>query len=92
MALDRTVAGDLHARFLEALGGASITLDGSRVERVDVAGVQLLCALMIAAGQRGVQLGWTAVSPALSTCARLLGVRDMMRLDGVRQEGLEWFD
>ena len=90
--LDQSVIADLHPRFLEALAEPAITIDGSSVQHADVAGVQLLCALVIAADRRGIPLVWSVVSPALVTAARLLGVEHVVRIAGVRQDGLEWFD
>jgi anti-anti-sigma regulatory factor len=85
-------AAEIQARFVEALDGKVITLDGSRVERADTAGVQLLCALAIAAAQAGLAISWTAVSPALVTVVQLLGLQSIVQLEGVKQEGLEWFE
>lgn len=90
--LDRSAVAELRPRFLEALAGPAITLDGSPVQRADVAGVQLLCALVIAAERRGVALAWSVVSPALVTAVRLLGVERVVRIADVRQDGLEWFE
>ncbi len=90
--LDRSAVAELRVRFLEALAEPTITLDGSSVQRADLAGVQLLCALMIAAERRGVALAWRVVSPALVTAVRLLGVESVVRIADVRQDGLEWFD
>jgi anti-anti-sigma regulatory factor len=90
--LDLTSAAQVHTKFVAALEAGAIRLDGSLVQRADTAGVQLLCALVIAAERRGVVLALTAVSPALVTCVKLLGAQRVIRLDGVRQEGLEWFE
>ena len=91
-ALDATGASELLARLVAALRGSEIAIDGSKIQQIDAAGVQLLCALVRAAQRRGVALRWTVVSPMLVTCVRLLGVGDLLRLDGVRQEGVEWFE
>ena len=79
-------------RLEQALRGTAITLDGSKLQQLDTAGVQLLCALVRAAEQRGVALAWRAVSPMLVSYVKLLGVDHVLRFDGVRLEGLEWFE
>jgi anti-anti-sigma regulatory factor len=89
---DLRCAVGMQARFVEALGGKVITLDGSQVQRADTAGVQLLCALVIAAERSGRAITWTAVSPALVTVVQLLGLHPIVQLEGVKQEGLEWFE
>jgi len=90
--LDIDRVREVQAQLLQALETPAISLDGTPVQRADTAGVQLLCALVIAAQRRGVALTWSAVSPALVTCVQLLGAGSVVRLDGVRQEGLEWFE
>jgi anti-anti-sigma regulatory factor len=79
-------------RLEQALRGPAITVDGSKLQHLDTAGVQLLCALVRAAEQRGVALAWRVVSPMLVSYAKLLGVGHVLRFDGVRREGLEWFE
>jgi anti-anti-sigma regulatory factor len=82
---------ELHARLRAALATPAIAIDGSRVQHIDVAGLQLLCAFVATAAARGVGLEWTVVSPMLVTYVKRLGVERLIQLDGVRQEGLEWF-
>lgn len=91
-ALDVAGAPELRALLVAALRHPEIAIDGSKIQQLDTAGVQLLCALVRAAERRGVALRWTVVSPMLVTCVKLLGVGDVLRLDGVRQEGVEWFE
>jgi anti-anti-sigma regulatory factor len=81
--LDRASVTQLRARVERAGYGTSITFDGSRIRRADSAGVQMLCALVLAAEGRGVTVSWTAVSPVLLTYVSLLGVGGVMRFDGV---------
>ncbi|HET7505391.1 MAG TPA: STAS domain-containing protein [Kofleriaceae bacterium] len=81
--LDRVSVAQLRARVERAGDGASITFDGSRIRYADTAGVQLLCALVLAAEGRGVTVAWLAVSPILVTYASLLGVSDVMRFEEV---------
>lgn len=84
-------ATELHDRLREALASTAIRVDGSRIQHVDLAGLQLLCAFVATAAARGASVSWTAVSPMLVTYVKRLGVDRLIRLDGVRQEGLEWF-
>ena len=90
--LDVERVEELRDALVRALAAPAIALDGTQVQRIDAAGVQLLCALVLAAERRGVALTWTAVSPTLVTGVALHGVAGVVRLDGVRQEGLEWFE
>ena len=90
--LDIDRVREVRDQLLRALETPAISLDGTQVQRVDTAGVQLLCALVLAAERRGVALTWSAVSPTLVTCVKLLGADSVVRLDGVHQEGLEWFE
>ena len=72
--LDITGVSQLHGRLAEALqGGGRVALDGSRIERVDAAGIQLLVAFAHAAAERG---GWhwqggTAPQPVADAAAQL---------------------
>ncbi len=90
--LDLASAPEFQVRLAQLLRAPAIALDGSMLQHIDTAGIQLLCALMRTAEQRGVEVTWSAASPALISHAQLLGVEHVIRLDGVRQEGLEWFE
>lgn len=79
--VDRASVAALRAPFERAPGGTSITLDGSRIERVETAGVQLLCALVLAAEGRGVVVVWTAVPELLVVYVGLLGIGDVIQLE-----------
>lgn len=83
VALDQAGVTKLRALVERAGYGTSITFDGSRIRRADSAGVQLLCALVLAAEGRGVTVSWIAVSTVLLTYVSLLGVGGVMRFDGV---------
>lgn len=54
-----------------------IELDGSAVERIDTAGLQLLAAFFLEIGARGQAVRWCGVSDVLRNGARQIG------LDGV---------
>lgn len=83
--LDRTSVQELRPRIEEAGAGASIVLDGSYLWRIETSGVQLLCALVLAAEGRGVTVTWISVSAMLVNYVNLLGIGEIIRLDGARR-------
>jgi anti-anti-sigma regulatory factor len=62
--------------------GAVLLVDGSRVEEVDTAILQLLASAWRTGAQRGVERGWQGVSQALRDSARLIGIAEMLQFDG----------
>ena len=88
---DLESASGLRDRLCAALASPAIRIDGSRIQHIDLAGLQLLCAFVATAAARGASVSWTVVSPMLVTYVKRLGVDPLIELDGVRQEGLEWF-
>jgi len=73
---------DLH-RTLTACctGDAPLHLDGSRVEEIDTAVLQLLVSAWLGGGKRGVERRWRGVSQALRHSATLIGVATTLQLD-----------
>lgn len=70
---------ETYERLNEALNhGQAITLDADRLDQVDGAGAQLLLAFCRAAHERGLDLAWRGVSPALNDVAQLLGLSDLL--------------
>ncbi len=61
--------------------GTPIELNGEDVERIDGAGLQLLCMLMKSAGEKGVQIGWNSPSETLVEGAKQLGLQDLLQLN-----------
>jgi ABC-type transporter Mla MlaB component len=92
MVLDRANVHELAPRLEQAEPGASIVLDGSYLQRLETPGVQLLCALVLAAEGRGVLVTWIRVSAMLINYVNLLGIGDILRLDGARREAREALD
>ena len=90
MMLDRRSVDELRPRIEQAGLGASIVLDGAYLQRVETAGVQLLCALVLGAEGRGVIVSWIGVSMLLVNYVELLGIGDLMRFDGTGQEICEY--
>jgi anti-anti-sigma factor len=74
-------AQTLYARLDSALtGGTPIVVDGTRVERLDAAALQVLVCFCHTARQRGLALSWQNVSPELQQAARLLGLETALQL------------
>jgi anti-anti-sigma regulatory factor len=59
-------------------GDSDVRVDGSAVERVDTAGLQLLLSFAKQQMARGKVLHWTAVSPELLRGSQLLGLAGML--------------
>jgi anti-anti-sigma regulatory factor len=64
-------------------GQVPLILDGSRVEEIDTAILQLLVGAWLGAAQRGVECRWQGASQALRHAATLIGVAATLQLDGV---------
>ena len=80
--LDRAGVHELRPRLEHATAETALLLDGSHLERVETAGVQLLCALVLGAEGRGVHITWDRVPATLVNYVKLLGIGDVIRLDG----------
>lgn len=77
-------AAALRQSCLDALGGkARPVIDGTRVERVDTAGLQVLVAFAIDCMERQIDFAWAGRSPALSRGVRLLGVDALLESPGM---------
>ena len=57
-----------------------ISIDGSRVESVDTAALQVLLAFVRSARAHGAVIRWTGISGALLNTAQLLGVAKLISL------------
>jgi len=57
-----------------------IELNGGDVERIDGAGLQLLCMLMKSGGEKGVDVSWSSASETIVEGARQLGLQDLLQL------------
>ena len=74
----------LHTELVAALPGGAIELDGSQVERVDTAALQLLVMLRRALDGRDGSLAWRGSSAALDNAAGLLGLAKILELPAAR--------
>lgn len=80
--LDISSVHDLCAELRMALdAGTPITLDGSAVEHVDVAAVQVLISLFSYAGSIRCKLDWRRPSEELVNRTKLLGIDKYIGLD-----------
>ena len=74
-------AADLQ-RSLLAADGNPVVVDGSAVERIDTAALQLLVALVNRQHRAGRRLEWKAASPEILSCGRRLGLIGALDLAG----------
>jgi phospholipid transport system transporter-binding protein len=70
----------LKAELLGALKAGAIVLDGTQVERVDTAALQLLVLLRRELDAHGGTLRWHGTSDALNEAASLLGLAQLLNL------------
>lgn len=71
----------LYARLGSALTSATpIVVDGTRVERLDAAAMQVLTCFCRTARERGLALSWQNISPELQQAARLLGLESILQM------------
>jgi anti-anti-sigma regulatory factor len=84
-------AADLHRLLLSRLAaGEPVVIDGTRVEEIDTAVLQLLTSLWRTAQDRGIACTWHGASEALRYTANLIGVAEAVRLpsdETVRDRG-----
>ena len=78
-------AADLHRTLLARLAdGRHIVVDGTRVEEIDTAILQLLASLWRTCLTRGIACTWHGASDALRQTATLVGVAEMLQFSDVR--------
>jgi phospholipid transport system transporter-binding protein len=68
------------AELLEALEAPAVHLDGTAVERVDTAALQLLAAFRRESAARGQSAAWQGVSVVMRDAASLLGLAQVLEL------------
>jgi anti-anti-sigma regulatory factor len=72
---------DMHFQLLAVeFGDSDVLVDGSAVERIDTAGLQLLLSFAKHQASLGKSLKWTAASPELVRGSQLLGLAGMLGL------------
>ena len=73
---------ELRGTLVKALaGGVPLCLDGSRVEEIDTAILQLLASAWTDASQRGLACKWQGTSAVLRDTATLIGVSEILQFD-----------
>jgi anti-anti-sigma regulatory factor len=76
-------AAGLHRSLAARLAdGGPIVLDGSRVEEIDTAMLQLLASLWRTASERGIPCAWQAASDVLRHTATLIGIAEALHFGG----------
>lgn len=71
----------LHEKLGTVLGAAkTIVVDGSRVERLDTAVMQVLAGFVRSARERGLALSWRSPSPALQQAIHVLGFESILEI------------
>ncbi|GEM_PF-3422545 len=74
-------AAALKSRLLPYVGhGGEIVMDGSRVESVDSAALQVLLAFVRSARAHGAVIHWSGISETLLNTAQLLGLARLLSL------------
>jgi anti-anti-sigma regulatory factor len=80
-------AADLHRTLLARLAlGQAVVVDGSRVEEIDTAILQILVSLWRTCLQRGIACTWLGASAALRRSADLVGLGGMLHFSGSEAE------
>ncbi len=73
----------LHRTLMVCLAsGAPLLIEGGRVEQIDTAVLQLLVSAWLGAAKRGIECRWLSASQALFRSATLIGVAEILRLNG----------
>lgn len=72
-------AADLHRTLLARVSqGEAVVVDGTRVEEIDTAILQLLTSLWRTCVERGIACTWHGASDALRQTAALVGVAELL--------------
>lgn len=78
--------GEMHAVLMNQLGNAAaVKFDGSSVEIIDGAGLQLLTAFVKAATEKALMVTWHGASETLGQAARRIGVASILKLSDQQQ-------
>lgn len=74
--------GEIYAQLLALMAdGKSVSLDCSKIERIDTAGLQLLLAYAKEAENQSLPLDWQAPSESFVQSASSLGLASMLNLE-----------
>lgn len=84
---DISTVGDMKSGFTVALGaGEGVRVDGSSVQRVDAAALQLLFVLRREAERRGLEVTWTGASKVLRRAASATAMSGPLGLEDEPQD------
>lgn len=79
--LDIAQAAELHRKLCAGVaGGVPLVIDGSRVQQIDTAILQLLASLWLTCGQLTVPCTWDGISEELRRTATLIGLAEILRV------------
>ncbi len=71
----------MHEKLGAVLASATpVVLDGSRVERLDAAAMQILAVFFRTARDRGLAVSWQGLSPGIQQAAQLLGLEFILEM------------
>lgn len=70
----------MHASIVHAFETGRVAINAQRLDRIDAAGVQLICVLALSAKRDQVQLDWCGVSDKFYEAVNLLGLQDSLAL------------
>ncbi len=77
---DISQVGELQQKIVALMNDSDIVFDGSEVERIDAASLQLLTCVFKQAEKYGSKVSWQASSDALKKAAELLGLTEDLSL------------
>ncbi|VAW98231.1 hypothetical protein MNBD_GAMMA23-34 [hydrothermal vent metagenome] len=77
---DISQVGELQQQIVALMNDSDIIFDGSEVERIDAASLQLLTSVFKQAEKYGSKVSWQASSDALKKAAELLGLTEELSL------------
>lgn len=77
---DISQVGELQQQIVALMNSSDIVFDGSEVERIDAASLQLLTCAFKQAEKYGSKVSWQASSDALKKAAELLGLTEELSL------------
>jgi ABC-type transporter Mla MlaB component len=62
------------------LSRKQLTIDASKLEKIDTSALQLLAAFMLEADKRSIKVNWQSPSARFINSARLLGLVELLKL------------
>ncbi|MCG7497933.1 STAS domain-containing protein [Vibrio sp. Of7-15] len=73
--IDITQVLEIRKRYSDSIANTkNIMLDGSKVQKTDAAGLQLLLSLFVTCQKKGIEIRWQSISDELVLAATVLGL------------------